>query len=159
MALRNQSWDAYVVETTYPGSEPERFSTYYAHAYTHRDDPGKEHDKLLIYSHPEWFAGRVEERQGGASPVSGESLWFHQADDALRCARLLEDYGRFTSGWDGPETWREKYRQPIRARVMHVSGRNIVTEVSTNLYDRVARTTGLPRDEVKRVLHAAGWAG
>jgi hypothetical protein len=55
----------YQVETTYPGSDPDKFGTYYAYAYTDVRDPGREAAKMLVNTMPELFGHDVRTGRDG----------------------------------------------------------------------------------------------
>ena len=103
----------YKVETTWPDTDKpedaEKFSTYYSHAYTLVDDPGKQHAKLACIRRADLFGKRIG---------NGENMYFPDNPSAQAVAKLLREQGRMGAGWEGPEDWRKKYRGELKTRVV-----------------------------------------
>lgn len=111
----------YQVETTYPGSDPDKFGTYYAYAYTDARDPGREPAKMLVNTMPELFGHDVRADRDG--------LRYKTPETALTAAAFLNEHGRMTSGW---EHTRADRRGPIKARVVEIHtivSRRLVTRL------------------------------
>jgi hypothetical protein len=111
----------YQVETTYPGSDPDKFGTYYAYAYTDVRDPGREAAKMLVNTMPELFGHDVRTGRDG--------LTYRTPETALAAAAFLNEHGRMTSGWEHHGADR---RGPIKARVVEIHtivSRRLVTRL------------------------------
>lgn len=109
----------FVVESTFPtgrDDDDEKFSRYYASAYTDSRDPGKEPTKLFVVVNADVCTeGRVE--KGADDHRYEDTLTFRTEEQAVACAKRLKEFGRVRCGWDGPEDWRVKYRKPLNVRV------------------------------------------
>lgn len=119
------------VETNWPDeSRPEdsnKFSCYYASAYTDIRNPGKSFETMLINTQKELFDKRRHSQYSGLSEI----LIFDNREDAIAVAQFLEQFGRMSAGWDtgSQEQYREKRRGPLKVRVVEEFNLNNRTEV------------------------------
>jgi hypothetical protein len=117
--ITDKSNDYYVVQVMWPdmsddGNGTRKWGTYYRTGFNDIRNPRR--------GASPWSKGTFEEMNADVSDVperiDNSGMHFTCPIAALRYAERLKEFGRPQAGWEGNETWRLKYREPVDTRVI-----------------------------------------
>lgn len=117
---KTDEYTVYRVEVMWPdtsedGKGHRKWGTYYRWAFNDHRNPVKGSDRRGSFETENADVSDVPERLEGRW---WDSVAFSTPEAALAYAERVRLYAQPQCGWAGPETWREKYRQPCDARVV-----------------------------------------
>lgn len=124
-------YTVYRVEVMWPdtsedGTGTRRWSTYYRWSFNDTRSPIKGSWRQGSFEAENKDVSDVPERLGGRWQ---DSVAFSAPGPALAYAERMRQFAQPQCGWEGPEPWREKYRQPVDARVVEERLAKISREV------------------------------